>query len=66
MRRKTFSPLPEGINIGDVISYYANGWRTGRLDKVKGNEVGIYPTGTYLHAAERLKWVLISDIKKVE
>ena len=65
-RNKNLIPLPEGIAVGDMVSFYNNGWRFGRLDEVKGNEVGIH-IGNYLHpeGATRLKWVGITDIKRI-
>lgn len=60
-RNKNLNPLPEGVAVGDTIRYYLNGWRFGRLDKVQGNEAGIH-TGD----KTRLKWVGITDIKRVD
>ncbi len=60
--KPVYLPLPDGVKIGDQISYYLNGWHTGRLDKVEKNEAGIHVFGGALNA--RLKWVNIGDIKK--
>ena len=42
---KVFLPLPDGVKIGDNITYYLNGWHTGRLDKVDGSYAGIHVLG---------------------
>lgn len=64
-RNKKLTPLPEGVEVGKPVSYYANGWRFGTLAEIKGNEAGVKGVGTYLHAATRLKWVKITDLKAV-
>lgn len=59
---QTFMPLPAGVKVGDQVTYYLNGWRTGRLDKVDGNNAGIHVFGGAVNA--RLQWINIGDIKK--
>ena len=65
MKRKLV-PLPDGIEVGKVVSYYLNGWRLGTLQEVKGNLVGIKPVGTYLHDNKNMKWVNITDLKRAD
>lgn len=64
--KKKLILLPEGIEVGRVVSYYLNGWRLGTLQEVKGNLVSIKPVGTYLHCKKNLKWVPITDIKRAD
>jgi hypothetical protein len=67
-RGKKFLPLPEGVEVGKPVRYYSNGWRFGTLAEVSGNDAGIDIGKSYAHpeVKTRLKWVNISDIKKVE
>lgn len=65
MKRKLV-PLPDGIEVGKVVSYYLNGWRLGTLQEVKGNLAGIKPIGTYLHYHKNMKWVNINDLKRAD
>lgn len=64
--KKHILPLPEGVTVGELVRYYFNGWRVGRLVKVEGNDAGLHAIGTYRHeAAARLKWVHVSDLKSI-
>ena len=70
-RNKTLFPLPEGVNINDLVAYYSRGWHYGKLEQIKGNEVGIHIPAAYgsvndTDAKARLKWVSISDIKRID
>lgn len=67
-RNKSLLPLPEGVTVGDTVSYYSRGWHYGKLDQVKGNEAGIHVPAAYgaKDKAGRLKWVGITDIKKID
>lgn len=69
-RESHLVPLPEGIQVGDTVRYYTRGWHIGKLEKVKGNEVGIHIPNTYANPnpkrEPRLKWVAITDIKRVD
>lgn len=63
--KKTFIPLPDGVTVGELVRYYSNGWRTGHLEEVSGNDAGVRSVGTYLHGPTRLKWVSVTDLEAV-
>lgn len=68
-RNKSLLPLPDGIAIGDTVGYYIKGWRYGKLEQVKGNDVGIHIPAAYGDTSgdkARLKWVSISSIKRID
>lgn len=54
-------PLAAGVEIGGLVRYYSNGWRTGTLEEVSGNDAGIRPIGGAKHA--HLKWVNVSEVE---
>lgn len=63
---KIIIPLPAGVALGAMLRYYSNGWRTGRLEKVKGNDMGIRPVGTQLYKDAHLKWINVSDVEALD
>ena len=70
-RNKGLIPLPDGVNINDLVAYYSRGWHYGKLEQIKGNEAGIHIPAAYGAANDtdskaRLKWVSISDIKRID
>ena len=68
-RNKSLLPLPDGIAIGDTVGYHSRGWHYGKLEQVKGNDAGIHVPAAYGDTGgdkARLKWVSISDIKRID
>ncbi len=59
-------PLPPNMEIGEMVSYYRNGWYVGRLVEVKGKLAGVRSIGNYLHKDSRTKWVGIDDLKAID
>jgi hypothetical protein len=56
--------------VGGPVLYYSRGWRYGKLEEIKGNDAGIHLPAAYGETegskVARLKWVSISDIKRVD
>jgi hypothetical protein len=63
-KEKKATPLPEGVQIGSLVSYYDEGWRTARLASVEGIYAYLQPL-VYGHKKHDKK-VPIADIKRVE
>jgi hypothetical protein len=58
---KRILPLPSGVEVGELVRYYDEGWRTGYLIATNGNDAGIQPCGP----AKRLTWVNISNLEAI-
>ena len=56
--------LPEGVALGDFITYYDEGWRYGRLVEQKGHQLAVLD-GYYDSPKERKTWVDLSDVKRI-
>ena len=57
--------LPDGVVIGGIVSYYLNGWRTGTVDSIKDQLIGIRPAGGIGSGPKHVKWLAVSELKAV-
>jgi hypothetical protein len=63
---KTVVPLPDGVEVGGLVRYYAMGWRTGYLEEINGNEAGIRPINGYRSTEKKqLVYVYVVELKPV-
>lgn len=66
-RKANLQPLPEGVEVGKLVSYYGNGWHIGQLRSVKGNLGSIVPQGyNSENKKHNAKLIPISDMKKID
>ena len=63
----TVVPLPEGVELNGMVSYYLQGWRTGFLEEVNGNEAGIRPMSGYRSSErKRLVYVYVVELRPAQ
>jgi hypothetical protein len=61
--KKEYPPLPEGLNLGDMVEYYDQGWRYGTLENVINGQAQIRNVAVYGKTEGTLSKVPIGDIK---
>lgn len=57
--------LANGLVLGELVSYYDEGWRIGHLEEVKKTLAWVIPIGGYKAAKKRAISVPLEDVRRV-
>ena len=58
--------LVNGLVLGELVSYYDEGWRIGHLDDVKKTTAWVIPIGGYKAAKKRAVSVPLEDVRRID